>query len=664
MALPILEASSTLGFMGPSHATNVLSRSWPAGHQPGWVALCIAITPNLPVQAPGYLTDHLLGFTECPNSPIGTGTTGNNAGDILSTRITAHWLRATSASMPNLVFRKLSTDDHVIFRYFFFSSVFATGTPFLTLSGASANVITSASNAVSIPGGDTTGFPDVLALNIATHALDTSSVYFNPTWVNAALANINVIANESNGAGNGSGYVVVSGEKATAGVYGATTGTMVTGITSVQARLSLALRGTAAAVVVDDSDFACGGECGQDGMGGGHWHGEGGTPFTSQTDYVRNGGRAFRSAPSQSTSFRFRNVTGAQRVGGFSLRWVNELPSTDCELARFRAGNGFSPELRYRAATKDVVAAIGTAVSPAVAVAPGVFYDFGMYADVSVNPRVVKLAVGGVDQGQATLAVTPSTFDRFEIGASITTPTTADMAIDDVRIGPKLSVYPFPLVSIVGIHLIGDGAHNYGTLGDFKYNNLVNVPLGATDLYTYMAGLLTRDFLKALTAGTAGTGEYIEMLAGGMPAATTIPFVEAVSLHRGTSSSAHKQSLRLLDSTGTVDLGIDESFAGTTPKWKSVHLLKAPSGVAWTQALVNALKVRWASSFTAALTGGEIGGFMLEVGATGLASGPVNGPNVQNPTFTYAAAGTYAVTLKVKDQDGLTAQVTKNVTVV
>lgn len=655
MAIPLLQASSAISYITTGTS---LVRTLPTGWQPGWVALVACQTANEVMPAPGTIdASHLTGFAEAATAQ-GTGT----AAAAGSVRLTTFWKRLVAGDTQVKVY-KPSGADHLIFRIFYFNNVFATGNPFIATAGG---IIAAAQLGVSIPGSDTAGFTDVLTINLAAHGVDTWNPIGNGSYASTGLANLTEIMNESAGAGFGGGFVIVTGEKAAPGTYGPTTTSLLTGNASKQGLQTLALRGTGSVVVLAASDFGCGAECGQDAVGlGGHWDGQGGTPFVSQTEVARNNGRSWLSAPVSDVSFRWKGVTGAKRIARAAFRWDVALPDTDCELIRMHtAGNANSPELRFRAATSDVVAAVGNVVSPAVPVIVGQFYEFGIYADVSVNPRVVKLALAGVNQGQATLAVASDVFTRFEIGASCGNPVTARVAIDDIRTGPDLAQYPFPSGTIVGVHLLSDGTHNYSASGDFKYNNTDPVPTGATNIYSFFAGLLEASFQKAITI-TAGlvAGEYAETLVNGMPPATAIRFAEVVSLHRGINATAHKQSVRLVSGVNVTDVVLDKDFSGTTPKWNSVHLLQAPGAVSWTQAIINALKMRFTSSWTAAVAGGEMGGWMMEVEGTGITGGPGDDSGAIIVNHTYGAPGTYPITLRVEDNDGLMATRIINVTV-
>jgi hypothetical protein len=659
MGLPIVR-----GFRSDVAVSGAQDEAWLTGHAAGWLTLCLIQTANDPIEAPGVTHSmHLIGFTQAPWSPVGTGT----AATANSTRLTAYYRIATSGSEPAWRVYKPAAADHMFYWWITFSDVDTT-TPFLALTSAAANVVNPASTSVVLPGADTTGTANVMLIQAASNGRDSTTPQFSGPYVNAALANLTERANIGKQTNLGGQILVLTGEKATGGVIGNTT--MSAALNAVlQSRLTLALKGTAAAPPTEpDSDFGCGGECATPigtSVASGHWHGEIGTPFTSEGVIARNNLRSWRSTPIDDWSYRYRGVTGNKRHARVYVRFPT-LPQTDCVLLMFKAtAGGNSPELRYRAATQDLVGGVGTSVTTATVVVPGRWYECNLKGDVSVNPRTVSLNIDGVDKGTANFAFATSSMDQVRLGAACDEVATADVLFDDFRTGANVATYPYGPGSIIGLQLVSDGVHSYNASGDFKYDGLTNVPTGALDTYSHLLGILSNVTERSIALGTASVGEYLEWLLGGMPAATAIKFIEIISAHGAVLTSAHKQSLRLISGVNTQDLLLEQSFPHATPAFPSTHLTKAPGGATWTQALVNALKFRYASGWASALIAGtpKIFGLFVEVEATGLATVPDEGSEVQNPTHTFPAPGTYPVTLTVTDNSGLTASVTKMVTV-
>lgn len=87
--------------------------------------------------------------------------------------------------------------------------------------------------------GDTTTVANCLVVICAVHGADTSAANFS-NWANADLANVTERGDSGNTSGNGGGIACATGEKASAGAYGATTADMV--LADNWAAITLALK--------------------------------------------------------------------------------------------------------------------------------------------------------------------------------------------------------------------------------------------------------------------------------------------------------------------------------------------------------------------------------------------------------------------------------------
>jgi hypothetical protein len=168
------------------------------------------------------------GWTAVADSPQGTGTAGGTA----ATRLSVFWKRAALTESPPSV---ADPGDHVVAQILAFRACISSGNPWDVTAG---DVAAATTTAVAIPG-DTTTVPNCLVVLAVANATDTdtpqTSGYTNPD-----LANLAERADFNNSQGNGGGFAVITGEKAVAGAYGATTATLATA--SVQGRMSVALK--------------------------------------------------------------------------------------------------------------------------------------------------------------------------------------------------------------------------------------------------------------------------------------------------------------------------------------------------------------------------------------------------------------------------------------
>jgi outer membrane protein assembly factor BamB len=201
-----------------------LTVAWPT-HQAEDIGLLIVETANQAV----VLGTNAADWTQVTNSPQGTGTAGGTS----ATRLTVYWSRATSSAM-GAVGVSTSSGDHQIAQIITFRGVTNTGNPFDVSAG---NVASSASTSVSIPGATTT-VANTLVVAIVANATDSNFSQAS-TWANSSLTSVTDQAETQTNSGNGGGFGVATGVKATAGAYNATTATLAN--SSVQGRMSIAL---------------------------------------------------------------------------------------------------------------------------------------------------------------------------------------------------------------------------------------------------------------------------------------------------------------------------------------------------------------------------------------------------------------------------------------
>lgn len=169
-------------------------------------------------------------WAEVTNSPQGTGT----AGGTTSTRLTVFWSRYNGTQGNPAI---SDSGDHQGARIHAFRGCPASGDPWNITSG---NVEAASDTSLSATGATTT-VADCLVCIMA--ALMDDAQNFGGTWTNASLANITVRQNSSGAAGNDWRHILVTGEKATAGAYSATTNTLTA--SSVKAMMTIALAPTA-----------------------------------------------------------------------------------------------------------------------------------------------------------------------------------------------------------------------------------------------------------------------------------------------------------------------------------------------------------------------------------------------------------------------------------
>lgn len=205
-------------------STGAGSVAWPVGHLADDIGILLVQTSNEAVATPS-------GWTACPDSPQGAGT----AAVAGSTRISAFWKRATSAAEADA--SVADAGDHIRARILAFRGCETSGSPFDTSAGSALGT---ADTAVSIPGGTTTGIERLILAIVANGTDGGGNQTTAGGWANSDLTNLTRISTGQSITGLGGGWDAATGEKATAGAFGATTTTLATA--SLQGKLMLALK--------------------------------------------------------------------------------------------------------------------------------------------------------------------------------------------------------------------------------------------------------------------------------------------------------------------------------------------------------------------------------------------------------------------------------------
>ena len=202
-------------------AATVSGLTWPAHAVDDIALLFVESTGGQPVTL-----SVANGFAPVTNSPQATGLTTNG------TRISVFWARATSTTMAGPVLS--GTTDHVYARILTYRGAINTGNPWDVTGGG---VKATASTSVTVTGVTTT-IADTLVVQAVAHSADSTAAYFS-AQANANLTGITVRTDAGTNTGNGGGFSVWDGAKATAGATGNTTATVTS---SINAFLTIALK--------------------------------------------------------------------------------------------------------------------------------------------------------------------------------------------------------------------------------------------------------------------------------------------------------------------------------------------------------------------------------------------------------------------------------------
>jgi hypothetical protein len=211
---PAFQAAGT-----PVNGTGAVSPAWPA-HQPGDIALLF-------IESRGNQAANLAGGSGFAS--VGQTNTGGAGG----TRLTVYWARATSSSMASPTVN--DPGDHVYAQIITYRGVLWTGNPWNVQAGGTKGA---ASNTVSVTSITTTE-TNTLVVQAVSRNNDAAGPAFSGQ-ASATLTGITERSDDGTTDGDGGGFAVWDGVKATAGATGVTTASINASV--LNAFRSIALR--------------------------------------------------------------------------------------------------------------------------------------------------------------------------------------------------------------------------------------------------------------------------------------------------------------------------------------------------------------------------------------------------------------------------------------
>jgi Peptidase family C25/Propeptide_C25/Concanavalin A-like lectin/glucanases superfamily/Domain of unknown function (DUF2341) len=198
--------------IGMASGTGAITPSLPAGRQTNDILLLFVESAN---QAISISNQNGGTWTEAPDSPQGVGAAPPTDP---ATRLAVFWSRYNGTQGNPTV---ADPGDHAAGIIIAIRGCIASGDPFDVTAGGTDGV---SDTSGTIPGG-TTSEDNTLVVVAITSSADATGSEFSG-WSNADLANLTEQVDNLTTQGNGGGIGVATGEKATAGSYGATSVTL------------------------------------------------------------------------------------------------------------------------------------------------------------------------------------------------------------------------------------------------------------------------------------------------------------------------------------------------------------------------------------------------------------------------------------------------------
>lgn len=358
----------------------------------------------------------------------------------------------------------------------------------------------------------------------------------------------------------------------------------------------------------------CGAECGLVTAGvssaDSHWGDVTGTPAI-ETSVVYQGAAAFRF-DAAATNPRFDKTLPASQTIAYwrgYFRMTDVTPSTKVNLV---VADGVATNHWVAITTGgliEVTCHTGTPVThTGVTLANDEWFGLELEFDFKQNPHALKWRVwsaasGWVDQTAAAGAFAADTVPNMQFG---------------IRSGPTsgLSVYLSNIVvasgTTAGEHYgvsgtdryvgrllpTADGTHSF-TAGDFGYDAAGgDVATNATDVYTYIDDADQTSLADFIRQKTSRSTAYLEVSFAN-PSASHVPIAVGVtSSHHADGTGANRQSIRVSDDDFTSETQVwnANDVSNTTLTTRVSGLATKPSGGAWTNAALAAIKARFGYS--------------------------------------------------------------------
>ena len=368
--------------------------------------------------------------------------------------------------------------------------------------------------------------------------------------------------------------------------------------------------------------LCCGAECGLPGVHFSTLSADG----TISTTTVRNGARSFRILGTGS-NVNWTSIALASAniwVVRFAIRFAS-LPTADVLLADLNS-SAFGL-LGFKASDGKIYPRMGaTFGSQGYAVTTNTWYVISARINASADPFLLDVTVDGTALTQLSLTGSPGT--RTQLRFILAANTGGDMFIDDITISQTSADHPIGDGFVNHFVPTSDVSHNVAGAADFRRTlTSTDILNSTTDAYLLVDGvpLIATDISAveciSMIAPPNAT-DYVQCQFGpapGINVPTTGPraveVIGTLQTASGGGSPTMDLSLRLNDNGTIDDIYVDSLFyRPDTPSFKRKNYATAPStGVAWTAALFNALKVRFGSYDAAdSAPDGYFGAIMIE----------------------------------------------------
>jgi len=340
----------------------------------------------------------------------------------------------------------------------------------------------------------------------------------------------------------------------------------------------------------------CGAECGQivapANTTQAHWTGISGTVAVETSIIDSEGGT--QSFKYTSKGYHYRNISSNVVVVSTKVR---QSANPGLEDRLLQIANPYAMAYIKVTTAGNLRAYIGTTYQEGPSLGTTNYKRIDLRFNTSANPYTLDWSVDGVEQTQVSVSQTASNNTLLYQGA-IDTGAVHSVYIDGTVISYTSDDYPLDLWKVLSLSPSSDGTHSF-TLGDFKYYNVTNVPVDATDCYSYVDDKPISDLTDYIMQSVIRTDGYLAMNFENMSESVNamgVNFITALKSVTSTGANLITQKITSDDWVNSFDLYTDYDCSYSMLCYPEQVMAIPTEGGTWTQSKLNALSTRWGYS--------------------------------------------------------------------
>jgi hypothetical protein len=347
------------------------------------------------------------------------------------------------------------------------------------------------------------------------------------------------------------------------------------------------------------------------------------------TSTFRSGAASYRVQPSQTGPQSALVGSGSYAVARIYVRFATLATTESGDRAVYVPGaaSGSGTGIFIEASTNKLFARVGggsKAYGPTISA--GQWYRLDLLFNKSTTTWTLSWQVDGAAQTQAALAgqTAGASVSSSDIIGVFNAASAVDAYFDDWAMSSSAGDYPLGAGYVLGLKPIACGTH---ALGSFTKTGGTSITGGETTSYQEIDEQPPSD-ADWVAQTAAGTTSYLEYQLTQVSEGNTPRAVRAMGSIIAAAGSSIASKIYLRD--GGSDGAVANLAAITTVQGRGACFATRPSGGAWTETAVNAMRMRCGYSFSISTGPIRFPWLFAEVEYGGTAAGPPTVP----PTLT------------------------------